>query len=42
MDMLDERGVNDQFICQLVDYCTAYENSLYINLLKGLKNFADK
>jgi len=42
MDMLDERGVNDQFICQLVDYCTAYENSLYINLLKDLKNFADK
>lgn len=42
MDMLDERGVNDQFICQLVDFCTAYENSLYINLLKSLKNFADK
>jgi len=42
MDMLDERGVNDEFINNLVDYCTAYENKQYINFLKGLKAFADK
>merc|ERR1712062_394484 len=40
MDMLDERGVNDEFINNLVDYCTAYENKQYINFLKGLKAFA--
>jgi len=42
MDMLDERGVNDEFINNLVDYCTAYENKQYINFLKSLKTFADK
>ncbi|XP_005093692.1 conserved regulator of innate immunity protein 3 [Aplysia californica] len=42
MDMLDERGVNDEFISQLVEYCTAYENKQYIGFLKGLKTFAEK
>jgi len=42
MDMLDERGINDEFIAQLVDFCTAYENKQYIEFLKSLKSFADK
>ncbi|KAI8749292.1 conserved regulator of innate immunity protein 3 [Biomphalaria glabrata] len=42
MDMLDERGINDEFITQLVDFCTAYENSQYIGFLQKLKAFADK
>lgn len=42
MDMLDERGINDEFISQLVDYCTAYENKQYITFLKSLKAYADK
>ncbi|XP_059174755.1 conserved regulator of innate immunity protein 3-like, partial [Physella acuta] len=29
IDMLDECGINDEFIVYLVDNCTAYENSLY-------------
>lgn len=42
MDMLDERGINDEFIMQLVDFCTAYENKQYIGFLQNLKTFADK
>lgn len=42
MDLLDERGINDEFISQLVDYCTAYENQQYITFLQSLKGFADK
>jgi len=42
MDMLDERGINDEFIAELVDYCTSYENKQYIGFLKSLKDFADK
>merc|ERR1719244_2027754 len=42
MDMLDERGINDEFIAELVDYCTSYENKQYIEFLKSLKSFADK
>ncbi|CAL1528742.1 unnamed protein product [Lymnaea stagnalis] len=42
MDMLDERGINDEFIVQLVDFCTAYENKQYIGFLQNLKAFAEK
>jgi len=42
MDMLDERGINDEFIAQLVDYCTVYENKQYINFLQNLKSFVEK
>ncbi|BFZ18351.1 hypothetical protein BsWGS_21390 [Bradybaena similaris] len=42
MDMLDERGINDEFITQLVNYCTAYENKQYISFLQNLKAFAEK
>jgi len=42
MDMLDERGINDEFIAQLVDYCTAYENQNYIGFLNDLNKFVTK
>lgn len=42
MDLLDEKGVNDEFIAHLVDYCTAYESKEYISFLQGLKTFAEK
>lgn len=42
MDMLDERGINDEFIGHLVDYCTAYENKQYVSFLNSLKSFAEK
>ena len=39
MTMLDERGVNREFVEKLSDYCSAYEHSLYINLLTDLQKF---
>ncbi|XP_076473004.1 complement component 1 Q subcomponent-binding protein, mitochondrial-like [Babylonia areolata] len=42
MDMLDERGINEEFINQLVEYSTGYEHSRYLSFLKNLKSFAEK
>ncbi|KAL8613979.1 hypothetical protein ACOMHN_023214 [Nucella lapillus] len=42
MDMLDERGINEEFVNQLVDYSTSYEHSRYLEFLKNLKGFAEK
>uniref|UniRef100_A0A0B6Y706 Complement component 1 Q subcomponent-binding protein, mitochondrial n=1 Tax=Arion vulgaris TaxID=1028688 RepID=A0A0B6Y706_9EUPU len=42
MDMLDERGINDEFIAHLIDFCTAYENKQYVNFLQNLKKFVEK
>lgn len=42
MDMLDERGVNDEFISQLVELCTAYEQTQYLAFLNKLKTFSEK
>jgi len=42
MTMLEERGVNAEFVDQMSDYCSAYEHSLYINLLEDLSKFTSK
>jgi len=42
MDMLDERGINDDFVNQLMDFCTVYEHKGYLNFLDGIKKFVDK
>lgn len=42
MTMLEERGINSEFVEQMSDYCSAYEHSLYINLLEDLNKFASK
>ncbi|GAB1597835.1 complement component 1 Q subcomponent-binding protein, mitochondrial-like [Argonauta hians] len=42
MDMLDERGINDEFINQLMDFCTVYEHKRYLLFLNGIKKFVDK
>lgn len=42
MSMLEERGVTSEFVEQMSDYCSAYEHSLYINLLEDLSKFASK
>lgn len=42
MDMLDERGINDEFINQLMDFCTVYEHKRYLSFLDGIKKFVDK
>nr|KAG5700331.1 hypothetical protein BaRGS_029583 [Batillaria attramentaria] len=41
MDMLDERGINDEFVNQLVDFSTMYEHGRYVDFLKGLKSFVE-
>ena len=39
MDMLNERGVTKEFANQLSDYCSSYEQGLYVNLLQDLQKF---
>ena len=39
MDMLAERGVTPAFATQLSDYCSAYEQGQYVNLLQNLQQF---
>ena len=39
MNMLDERGINKQFVEKISDYCSAYEHSKYISLLEDLQQF---
>lgn len=38
MDMLDERGIDDEFINNMVGYATSYEYKLYLNFLQNLKS----
>jgi len=39
MTMLEERGIDGKFVEDMSDYCSAYEHSLYINLLTDLEKF---
>jgi len=39
MNMLDERGVNKDFVEKMSDYCSAYEHERYIGLLEDLQKF---
>ena len=40
LNMLEERGVDADFIDQMVEYCTGYEHQRYVGFLQGLKDFA--
>lgn len=40
MNMLEERGIDKNFVEKLSDYCSAYEHSLYIQMLEDLQKFA--
>ena len=40
LNLLDERGVGEQFASELVEFATIYEHQQYVNLLEQLKNFA--
>jgi len=42
MNMLEERGVSNEFATQLSDFCTGYEHKCYIALLEGLRGFVSK
>lgn len=37
MDMLDERGIDDTFINNMVDFATAYEHNQYVEFLEKLR-----
>ena len=39
MNMLDERGLDEEFAQKLVDFSTNYEHKCYIKFLDGLKDF---
>jgi len=39
MNLLEERGVTNEFADQLVEFTTHHEHALYINLLEKLKKF---
>ena len=42
MNMLDERGVTQQFADNLSEYCSAYEHSRYIKMLEDVHKFVQK
>ncbi|XP_043198814.1 complement component 1 Q subcomponent-binding protein, mitochondrial-like isoform X1 [Amphibalanus amphitrite] len=42
MNMLEERGVSNDFAGKLSDFCTEYEHKCYIALLEGLRGFVSK
>lgn len=42
MNVLDEKGVSNEFVEKLSDFATAYENHLYINMLQNIQKFATK
>ncbi|XP_067140413.1 complement component 1 Q subcomponent-binding protein, mitochondrial-like [Centruroides vittatus] len=39
MNMLEDRGIGNEFADLLVEYCTSYEHSKYVGLLEELKEF---
>lgn len=39
MNMLADRGIDENFAKSISDYATAYEHNLYVNLLEGIKSF---
>lgn len=39
MDLLHERGINQDFAKKLIEYTTVYEHSQYVGLLQKLKSF---
>jgi hypothetical protein len=41
LNFLEERGVDGEFVEQLVTFATAYEHGRYINFLEHLKDFVN-
>lgn len=41
LKLLEERGVDADFVQEVVDFSTSYEHKKYIELLEQLKEFAD-
>jgi len=42
MNMLEERGLSNDFVSHLSDYSTAYEHKLYIGMLEDIRSFVSK
>jgi len=42
MDMLQERGIDDQFGKKLIEYSTVYEHSQYVAFLEKLRKFVSQ
>jgi complement component 1 Q subcomponent-binding protein len=40
--MLEDRGIDEQFIEQYIDFSTSYEHKQYIGFLENLKDFIKK
>lgn len=40
MNLLEEKGVSNEFVDKLANYSTKYEHGLYVNLLEKLQKFA--
>ncbi|CAG0892070.1 unnamed protein product [Darwinula stevensoni] len=41
MNLLEERGISNEFVDQLQEYCTLYEQSLYIKMLEQVQKPLD-
>ena len=39
MNMLDERGITQEFADQLSSYCSVFEHNKYIKLLEDIQKF---
>ncbi|XP_049873800.1 complement component 1 Q subcomponent-binding protein, mitochondrial [Pectinophora gossypiella] len=39
MNLLEEKGISNDFVQKLSDFSTAYEHTAYINLLEGISKF---
>lgn len=39
MDLLEDKGINNEFIEHLTDFSTKYEHSQYINMLENIQKF---
>ncbi|XP_060066229.1 conserved regulator of innate immunity protein 3-like isoform X2 [Ylistrum balloti] len=42
MDLLDSRGVGDEMIAAMREFCKTYDHHLYVNLLSKMKDFVDE
>lgn len=41
MNYLEDRGIDGEFLNQLVDFSTTYEHKKYVGLLEDLKAFVE-
>ena len=42
LNVLEDRGLDEDFVEQLIAYSTAYEHQKYVAFLRGLQGFVKK